>query len=338
MRSHKKKAVRSWKVKSQKVKSRKVKAQKVKSRKVKSQKVKSHKVKPRKNRKVRVNDGKGGEKDDYESLMKTVEEEVEKKSDDYESLMKAIEEEEKEPSEVISARLMKFQMEVQDERLKLEKQTQHLWEIQDMLKQEKNEIQRDFENATEMLKEDGIYKEHEMRKLENATIKLNIVKKDEEGIERKLEELGKQKDKIHKKQEEIYEIYEKLVEQRNKEELVIRESKKGKIFPIITFKSEEYPDTEGQQKIWAARCPICKNVDIRFNLSFEDKKKSSMIITETYSSGLQLTCLACKYRTSFMYRIPQFVWIEAENSILIPLEFVKDKLGVDITKLSPPKQ
>lgn len=116
---------------------------------------------------------------------------------------------------------------------------------------------------------------------------------------------------------------------KRKNELLL-EASEGKSHTCIQYVSSNYLNTENEMHVFIAKCPRCKNADVRFMLDDDDKAKSSFVVTETYcGSGVDLMCLCCKHE--FKFCTGRSLWKEM-NCIRVPLSFTSRELGVDNSK------
>ncbi len=89
-----------------------------------------------------------------------------------------------------------------------------------------------------------------------------------------------------------------------------------------------------ERKVAAAKCTGCSNTDCRFMFKEEDIKKSTIrIVTRYAGSGYDMECLCCGANFKFNLN-PGFYkgHYELLNYVYVPLSWVRDVLGVDITK------
>jgi hypothetical protein len=101
---------------------------------------------------------------------------------------------------------------------------------------------------------------------------------------------------------------------------------------LIVRRFLKYPapktDEERCREVLAAKCPKCENVDNRFMLE-HDKDRSSFGVVETYAgSGQDLRCFCCNHTFKFC---TGKLWYEKLNCVPVPLSWVQEELGVDIT-------
>jgi hypothetical protein len=94
------------------------------------------------------------------------------------------------------------------------------------------------------------------------------------------------------------------------------------------------PETSNNRTVAAAKCPGCSNTDCRFMLRGEDIERSTIrIVTRYAGSGNDMECLCCD--TKFKFNVnPGFYkgHYELLNYVYVPISWVRDVLGVDITK------
>ena len=129
----------------------------------------------------------------------------------------------------------------------------------------------------------------------------------------------------------MFEEQRKIAERVSEENRRIRNSGKSHVAVFYPFNHTE--DEKGL--IFAAKCPKCFNVDMKFMLDSKDKELSSFVVVETYAgSGVDLECLCCRHTFKFCHGHYSFLSYPKQNCVTISFEWAKVELlgDVDISK------
>ena len=129
----------------------------------------------------------------------------------------------------------------------------------------------------------------------------------------------------------MFEEQRKIAERVSEENRRIRNS--GKSHVAVFYPVNHTEDEKGL--IFAAKCPKCYNVDVKFMLDSKDKQLSSFVVIETYAgSGVDLECLCCRHTFKFCHGNYSFLPYPKQNCVSISYEWAKVELlgGVDISK------
>jgi hypothetical protein len=90
--------------------------------------------------------------------------------------------------------------------------------------------------------------------------------------------------------------------------------------------NEKFED--GSIGMYGARCPACKNVDIKFKMKAHREKSSFKILQEYCGSGIDLQCLCCKTKFKFSAHNGTFQFYPKQNHVWVSKEWAIANLSI----------